>query len=305
MNTQTKHHRRAVYQALLVTFLWSTSWVLIKIGLVDIPAITFAGLRYVLAFIFLFPFVLSSSNRKAIKDLSARQWGYLVLLGILLYSIVQGSLFFGLAYLPAATISLILNFTSLVVVLMGMVWLSEKPGPTGWLGVGLSISGGLVFFYPAVFPPSQTFALVIVVLGMLTNAASVILGRHINHREKIPAKVVTTISIGVGGSILLLAGSYFQGVPDLEFSHWVIILWLAIINTAFAFTLWNHTQRYLPAVESSIINNTMLIQTALLAWIFLGESLTIKEWGGMLLAGLGVLLVQVRPLSKLPDGTKP
>lgn len=43
-------HTRAVLQALLVTFLWSTSWVLIKIGLADIPALTFAGLRYVLAF---------------------------------------------------------------------------------------------------------------------------------------------------------------------------------------------------------------------------------------------------------------
>ena len=32
-------HFTAVFQALFVTFLWSTSWVLIKIGLVDIPAL--------------------------------------------------------------------------------------------------------------------------------------------------------------------------------------------------------------------------------------------------------------------------
>ena len=41
---------RAILQALLVTTLWSTSWVLVKIGLEDIPAVTFAGLRYFLAF---------------------------------------------------------------------------------------------------------------------------------------------------------------------------------------------------------------------------------------------------------------
>ena len=34
---------RAVVQALFVVFLWATSWVLIKIGLQDIPALTFAG----------------------------------------------------------------------------------------------------------------------------------------------------------------------------------------------------------------------------------------------------------------------
>jgi drug/metabolite transporter (DMT)-like permease len=51
-------HTRAVAQALLVTFLWSTSWVLIKWGLADIPALVFAGLRYTLAFLILLPFVM-------------------------------------------------------------------------------------------------------------------------------------------------------------------------------------------------------------------------------------------------------
>ena len=38
-----------------------------------------------------------------------------------------------------------------------------------------------------------------------------------------------------------------------------------------------------------------LIQIALLAWLFLGENLTTQEWIGVILAGLGVLLVQLRP----------
>ena len=38
-------HVKAVCQALLVTFLWSRSTVLIKIGLADIAPLPFAGLR--------------------------------------------------------------------------------------------------------------------------------------------------------------------------------------------------------------------------------------------------------------------
>jgi drug/metabolite transporter (DMT)-like permease len=41
----------------------------------------------------------------------------------------------------------------------------------------------------------------------------------------------------------------------------------------------------------------MLIQIALLAWLFMGENLTPQEWIGMILAGLGVLLVQMRPMN--------
>ena len=47
-------------------------------------------------------------------------------------------------------------------------------------------------------------------------------------------------------------------------------------------------------MESSIINGTMLIQIAVLAWVFLGEEITIKEGLGMLIAALGVLLVQLK-----------
>ena len=57
---QRTPHLTAVFQALFVTFLWSTSWVLIKIGLTDIPALTFAGLRYGLAFLCLLPFFFRS-----------------------------------------------------------------------------------------------------------------------------------------------------------------------------------------------------------------------------------------------------
>ena len=68
----------------------------------------------------------------------------------------------------------------------------------------------------------------------------------------------------------------------------------AIINTAFAFTLWNLTLRSITAMESSIINGTMLIQIAILAWYFLGESISVQEGIGMIIAALGAILVQFK-----------
>lgn len=46
-------YTRAVVEALFVTLLWSSSFVLITVGLADIPALTFAGLRYALASVLL------------------------------------------------------------------------------------------------------------------------------------------------------------------------------------------------------------------------------------------------------------
>jgi drug/metabolite transporter (DMT)-like permease len=85
-----------------------------------------------------------------------------------------------------------------------------------------------------------------------------------------------------------------QGWPQLTLVHWAIILWLAVVNTALAFTLWNRTLRTLSAMESSIINNTMLFQIAVLAWLLLDESLSRRQVVGMVLAALGTLLVQIQ-----------
>jgi drug/metabolite transporter (DMT)-like permease len=288
-------HLKAILQALLVTFLWSTSWVLIKFGLKDIPALTFAGLRYTIAFVCLLPFLFfSKSIRTEIKNLKFSNFQKILLLGILYYAVTQGAQFVGLKYLPAVAVTLILTFTSIVVAILGISFLKEKPTYLQWGGIFISTIGPLVYFYPVTITGEEVLGLLVVVAGMIANAFSSILGRNINRKGNINPVTVTILSMGFGSIILISVGIFSQGIPVLNFSNWSIIIWLALINTAFAFTLWNYTLRTLTAAESSIINNTMLIQIAILAWIFLGEGLTVKEIIGLMLTGFGALIVQLK-----------
>jgi drug/metabolite transporter (DMT)-like permease len=287
-------HLSAALQALLVTFLWSTSWVLIKVGLADIPALTFAGLRYCLACLCLLPFVLTPTRRRELRGLTRRQWSWLVVLGILFYAVTQGAQFLGLAYLPAITASLLLNFTPIIVAIIGIFWLNEVPGLRQWFGILLALAGSFIYFNQSVLQGNQLLGVVIVGVGVVANAVSAVLGRQINRDAGISPWLVTAISMGIGGLIMLTAGILSQGLPPLGLASWTIIVWLAVINTAFAFTLWNHTLRTLSAVESSIINNTMMIQIGILAWAFLGEGLTPQKLAGLALAAGGTLFVQLR-----------
>ena len=295
-------HWVAVGQSLLVTFLWSTSYVLVKIGLVDIPPITFAGLRYMLAFLFLLPIFFHQGEAARLQKLSKREWMQLAVLGLLFYAITQGTNFVGLSFLPAVTVSLLLSFSPVVVALLGILILRERPQLRQWLGIGLCLMGAILYFYPLVLPNGQSIGFMVVLIGVLANALSSILGREVNRSGNIPPLTVTVVSMGVGGLVLLTCGLALQGLPNLSLSNWVIIIWLAAVNTAFAFTLWNQTLRTLSAMESTVINNTMLIQIAILAWLFLGETLSGKEILGMVVAGVGALLVQIR--NKLKTETK-
>lgn len=79
----------AVFQALFVTFLWSTSWILIKLTLDEIPPLTFAGLRYFSATLMLLP-VIFIKHRTQLSSLSGADWFGLAVLGVIYYFLTQG-----------------------------------------------------------------------------------------------------------------------------------------------------------------------------------------------------------------------
>jgi drug/metabolite transporter (DMT)-like permease len=282
---------RAILQALFVTFLWATSWVLIKRALHEIPPLTFAGLRYAIAFAVLLPGAWK--HRAEIRALSPRDWGRLAALGLVLYAMTQGGQFLTLKYLEATTFSLMLSFTSVLVAVFGAIALREVPSLLQWCGIILSIAGALVYFSPVSVVDGKGLGYALAGFTLCANAAAALLGRTVNRGAKIPPLVVTAISMGIGAILLLGSGLVIQGLSPLSLSGWAIVIWLAVVNTALAFTLWNQTLRVLSAVESSIINNTMLIQIAVLAWLFLGERLSLRNVAGLILALVGTLVVQV------------
>jgi drug/metabolite transporter (DMT)-like permease len=130
---------------------------------------------------------------------------------------------------------------------------------------------------------------------MFMNVASSLLSREVNRSARLPALVVTSVSMGIGSVLMLFTGLAIQGAGTLTVGDWFIILWMAIANTALAFTLWNRSLQVLTAVESSILNSLMLPQIAFLAFIFLGERIELKNIAGLALVGIGTIVVQLKP----------
>jgi drug/metabolite transporter (DMT)-like permease len=294
---------RAVLLAVLVTFLWSSSWVLIKRGLVGIPPLTFAGLRYSVAFLVLLP--IAWGRRAEVCALRSRDWARLAALGLVFYALTQGGQFLTLARLDAITFSLILSATPILVALGGIGTLGERPRVSQWLGIFVAFAGGVLYLLPSAGWTLDGVGLALAGLTLSANAGAALLGRSINRGLTASPVVVTTISMGVGALCLLAAGVAIDGVPRLSVGSWGIILWLAVVNTALAFSLWNLALRTLSATEASVVNNTMLIQIALLAWFFLGERVQPIQIAGLAGAVVGTLLVQLRRAPGAERGLRP
>lgn len=298
----------AVLLALLVTFLWSSSWVLIKIGLddLDLRPISFAGVRYALAALVLLPFGLRAlrsvrtSSARAPDARSDRRGLVLVAIyGLLFVGVAQGAQFAALALLPATAVSLVLSSIPAGVALIAIGAGSERA--TGWqaAGIGVLSLGAVLYFGPFDVPAGAAGGFVAAGVCVAAAAASSHLGRLLA-RDRIGALGgalgLTAVSMAVGGAALLAVGVAVEGWPQPDARGWLIIAWLAVVNTAFAFTVWNATLRTLTAVESSVVNNTMTVQIAILAVVFLGERPDAVQVLGLLLAATGAAVVQLAPV---------
>lgn len=286
--------KKAIIMAVAVTTLWSTSWIFIKIGLKEIPALPFAAMRYFLAFLILLPILLRNPTRRTIRALIWRDWLVLSGLAILTYSLNQGGLFIALSYLPNTTVSLLQNFSPAFIALLGSWMLKETVNRKQFLGMFILLTGALIFFLPLESYNMSIPGLIASIVTLMSNVFNSIFSRKILRAGMYPVMVMTGVCMGIGSIIMIITSRAWEVVPHISPGLWAILIYLALINTALAFVMWNTSLQRLTAFEANIINNTMLVQIAILSWIFLGDAITWKMAIGMGLVMGGAVLVNLR-----------
>ncbi len=297
----SKNQLIAIAQAFFVTILWSSSWVIIKFGLEEIPPLIFAGLRYLLGAVILLAFILSNKEtRKSLTTQTGHWWFFLGLYGCIFIAITQGGQFIALDLLPAITVSFALNITPIVVIFLSIGLLKEVPSSLEIFFFLIALIGVIFYFYP-INLSIELLGLVILLILILANAFSSILGRSINRTETAPPLIVAGVSMTIGSIIILISGIAIDGIHiifSLSALSIFYIVWLGVVNTALAFTIWNKTMRKLRAMDMTIINGTMLPQIVILSIIFLGEMPLLKEWIGLFLIVISTLLIQLSQVRK-------
>ncbi len=282
----SREYLRFLIQAIFVTVLWSSSWVIIKFGLEELTPLYFAGLRYLVGSITLLMLLLASSkHRIVIKNQSKKSLTYLSIYGVLFITLTQGGMFLALSLLPAITISFLLNLTPFIVILFSLFLLSEAPSRFEAFLFLLVLVGILIYFFPQQHDISSIIGMLIGIGVLFVNAFSSIIGRAINRENNINKSplVITGVSMTIGTVFLLIIAAITEPFPVISLKSLTSILWLGVVNTALAFTLWNNAMTKIRAMDMSIINGLMLPQIVLLSILFLGEMPLLNEWVGLII----------------------
>jgi drug/metabolite transporter (DMT)-like permease len=211
-------------------------------------------------------------------------------LGLLFYGVTQGAQVVAIDRQPAATTSLVLAMTPLAVAMTSRVAIGERATARQLGGTIAVIAGAATYFGGGLGATAFGMAAAVTALG--GNTASKLVGRWVNRDRGQSAVVVTAVSMTVGAVVMAGGALVVEGPTTPSLRAGALLAWLAVINTALAFTLWNHALRRLTAVEAAGINNLMLIQIAALAWLFLDEHPTLGNVVGIIVVSIGVGLIQ-------------
>jgi drug/metabolite transporter (DMT)-like permease len=279
----------AVAEGLVVNLIWSSTFVFVKMGLDYMGPLTMAGLRYFLAFLLLLPLMVG--RRNLIRPLPPWLWVRLLLIGLSAYTFGNGALYWGLKYLSATTGSFLLNFVPLFILFVGILWLREIPTQWQIVGTAVGLVGGWLFFSPG-FSAGEPLGIGIVAIGLVGFVIFGILGREVARARQVDTLSLTAIPLAFGGGLLLLIAFPIEGLPQVSMTGWSIVLWLAVVNTALAYMVYNHSLRMLTALEMNVLLNLSPLGTAVLAWLLLGERLSSIQIVGILTVIGGVILVQ-------------
>ena len=275
--------------------LWSSAFLFLRIGVTDIPPLTFASLRLALALSVLLPLALA---RRWLTHLSRREWALIVSTGLLILGVNYALLFWGAQFIPSGLVA-ILQSTTLPVAL-GLGWLlgSEDVTPRKLASFVISIVGVFVIFSDeAAMPRGRAMlASAAVFLG----ACSLVVGYVClkTYGKHLHAGTVITIQTSAAAVPLAIAALLIEGGPAV--ARWspaaiTALVYLGIVASVIAFGLNYWLLKRIDASLMLLMGVAEVPIAVALGVIVLSEPLHTRALVGAACVALGVALVATPP----------
>ncbi|HEU4714342.1 MAG TPA: EamA family transporter [Pyrinomonadaceae bacterium] len=280
---------------LILCGIWGSTWLFIKLGLADLPPITFAGIRFVISCAILFPLV---AFRRMALPKTRRDWILLAGTGILSFSLNYGLVFWAEQYISSGLAALLQATLPAFGLVIAHIHLpSERMTWVKIAGVILGVFGvGVVFSNQLAISGRQALAgCVGMVLSAFFAAYSNVLVK--THGRKLNPAVIAAFQMLFGLVPLLLYGLAFEGNP-LRF-RWsaisvISLVYLAIVGTVIAFLLYYWLMQNMDVTKTMLISLVTPVVAVILGMLVLDEEMTWRTLvgGAMIIAGIGFIVVR-------------
>ena len=288
---------------LILCGIWGSTWLFIKLGLADLPPLTFAGIRFVIALAILFTWI---RIRRLPLPKARANWILLAGTGILSFGLNYGLVFWAEQYISSGLAALL----QATLPAFGLVFAHfHLPGERlTWAkisGVVLGVCGVAVVFSNqlAVAGRQALAGCVAMILSSMFAAYSNVLVKA--YGKKLDPAILAAGQMFFGLLLLLAVGIPLEGNPlNYRWTPMALIslFYLALVGTVIAFLLYYWLVLKIDVTKSMLIALVTPVVAVILGMIVLDEEIGWRTLmgGAMIMIGIAFIVVR-RAKNKKPD----
>ncbi|UUE09893.1 EamA family transporter [Dickeya zeae] len=278
--------------ALCVVVVWGVNFVVMKIGLHDMPPFLLAGLRFLLVVL---PAILLVP-RPALPLRWLAAYGMTISFGqfaFLFCAIKMG--------MPVGMASLVLQSQAFFTLMLGAWWLGERLQWNHWLGIVVAALGMVVLSGGHAASTSLSGMTLTTLMLTLAAAASWACGnlcnKQIMRRYQVNAMSLVVWSALIPVGPFLLCSWIFDGADTIVASLTAIrlptmlaLMYLSFISTLIGYAIWGNLLSRYETWRVAPLSLLVPVVGILSASLLLGESLSGRQLSGAALVMLGLLV---------------
>jgi len=275
----------------LFVLLWSSSFIAARAGLRHLTPLLFVSVRLAISAAVLLALMLAL--RRSWSPLRGR-WQHCAVAGVLTNSVLLLTAHYAMVHIGAAPIALIQTLNPLLTALLAWPLLGEKLRPVQWLGLLLGAAGVvLIVGLAAMASPVQLNGLLLTAAGVVGLCCGTLyFGRFC---RGVPLLEGTTVQLLAAAAACVLATWTFE-TPHAEWTDGTVA---AVLWNAIAVSLGGMALYYLMLVRGTAARataNFYLVPgtAALMAWVLLGERLSVLVVVGLTVSSVGCWMVSRR-----------
>ena len=282
---------------IILCFIWGTTWIFIKIGLEDLPPITFSAARFLLAALLLLPVI---HFRRVPWPRNWGQWRLMAFTGFLQFTVNYSTVFWAEQHISSGLAAVLQAMITVFGLALAWVFLPlERITPLKIAAVFIGIFGVAVIFIDQLRVESTlAFAgSVAIVVGAYAAAQASILIKA--KAVAIDPAVIVFAQMVCGLPPIVIYALAFEGSPfayDWGFRAVGSVLYLTLAGTVAAFWLYYWLLARIESTQAMMISLVTPVIAVVVGNVFLGETLPPQTVLGaaLILGGIGLIVMRRR-----------
>ena len=283
---QGKGLGRGAADALLavIACAWGSSYLLMKVGTGAVPPFSLIALRFGIAFV-----VVAAIFSRRLAKTRVSTLVRAAVLGALMFALF-GFLMTGIVQTSASNAGFLTSLAVVFVPVINAVVRRRAPGARMTAGVAVTLLGIALLSLHGSLTLSPGDALC--VMGSIFYALFIVATDRLSAKED--PLLLGVWQLGIAALFGLVATNLFEA-PALPADpvHWGAVLGLALVCSAFGFVAQPVAQRATTAEHAALLFALEPVSSAVLAFVFLGETLDARGMLGAVLVIAGVLVASL------------